>query len=156
MRSSVLESLLLLPITMKQGREQYEGQMPGTFPVIELVLYWGGPRWKSSRSLGRLFRKKELSEEEWEYIDELKLHVFEMRHLPEETRCLFQSDMRIIADFLAEGESYRSDRKIRHKAALIKMIKVLSGDMDIGSVDKWMKEQRIREEDEVKVCELFD
>lgn len=56
-------------------------------------------------------------------IDELKLHVFEMRYLPEETRKLFRSDMRIVVDFLAEGKGYRSDRKIIHKAALIKMIR---------------------------------
>ena len=36
------------------------------------------------------------------------------------------------------------------------MIKVLSGDTDIDEVEKWMREQGVREEDEVKVCELFD
>ena len=86
----------------------------------------------------------------------MKLHVFEMRHLPEKTRKLFQSDMRIVVDFLAEGNGYRSNRKIVHKAALIKMIKVLSGEMDTEDVEKWMEEQEIREEDEVTVCELFD
>lgn len=69
---------------------------------------------------------------------------------------MFQSDMRIVVDFLAEGNAYRSDRKIVHKATLIKMIKVLSGEMDMEDVEKWMEEQEIREEDEVTVCELFD
>ena len=78
-----------------------------------------------------------------------------MRYLPKEIRKLFQSDMRIVVDFLAEGDGYRSDRKIVHKAALIKMIKVLSGEMDTEDVEKWMEEQEIRE-DEVTVCELFD
>lgn len=137
-------------------RGQYEGKMQETFPVIEIMLYWGESRWKSSRTFQRFFRKKEISEDKWKYIDELKLHVFEMRHLPEETRKLFKSDMRIIADFLSEGKDYCSARKIVHKAALIKMIKVLSGDMDVDGVEKWMKEQGVREEDEIKVCELFD
>lgn len=137
-------------------REQYEGKRLEIFPVIEIVLYWGAPRWRSSRDFRRLFRKKEISEDKWKYIDELKLHIFEMRHLPEETRKLFQSDMRIVVDFLAEGKAYRSDRKIIHKAALIKMIKVLSGDMDIEAVEDWMKEQGLREDDEIMVCELFD
>ncbi len=117
---------------------------------------WGKPRWKGSRTFRRLFRKKGIPEDRWKYIDEMKLHVFEMRHLPEGTRKLFKSDMRIIVDFLAEGKDYRSDRKIVHKAALIRMVKVLSGDMDVGGVEKWMEEQGVREEDEVKVCELFD
>ena len=86
----------------------------------------------------------------------MKLHVFEMRYLPEEMRKLFQSDMRIVADYLAEGDSYRSDRKITHKAALIRMIRVLSGDTDTEDVEQWMNQQGIGEEDEIKVCELFD
>lgn len=137
-------------------REQYEGKIPGIFPVIEFVLYWGKPRWKSNRDIRKLFRRKNLSEEEWKFIDGLMLHVYEMRHLTQETRKLFQSDMRIVVDFLAEGENYCSNRKIIHKAVLIKMIKVLSGDGNIEDVEGWMNEQGIREEDEVTVCELFD
>ena len=137
-------------------REQYENKLPNLFPVIAFVLYWGERRWKSSRSTRRLFRKRELQEEKWKYIDEMKLHVFEMRFLPEETRKMFQSDMRIVVDFLAEGEGYRSQRKIVHKGALIRMLKVLSGETDIESVEKWMEENQVREEDEITVCELFD
>lgn len=95
-------------------------------------------------------------ENTWKYIDDLKLYIYEMRHLPEQVRKLFKSDMRIIVDYLAEGSSYCSDRKIVHKAALIKMINVLSGDMDAEGVENWIKEQGIKEEDEVKVCELFE
>ena len=52
--------------------------------------------------------------------------------------------MRIVVDYLAEGEGYCSDRKIKHKAALIKMIKVLSGEADIEDIGEWLKEQGIR------------
>lgn len=76
--------------------------------------------------------------------------------MPQETRELFQSDMRIVVDYLAEGESYRSNRKVVHKAALIRMIKVLSGETDMEDVEMWLDEQGIGEEDEVTVCELFD
>lgn len=128
-------------------REQYEGKTQDVYPVIEFVLYWGKSRWRSGRELQQLFRKKKhqgtFPEEAWQYIDNLKLHVYEMRHLPEETRNLFQSDMRIVVDFLAEGRDYRSDRKITHKAALIRMIKVLSGDSDIENVEEWLEKQQI-------------
>lgn len=137
-------------------REQYEGKIQDTFPVIELVLYWGKPKWRSNRDMRRLFAGRKLPGKMWRYVDRVKLHVYEMRHLPEETRRLFQSDMRIVVDFLAEGEGYRSDRRIAHKAALIRMIKVLSGETDTDGVEEWLKEQGIREEDEVSVCELFD
>lgn len=69
----------------RQGRRK-EGvphgmfkKMKNTFPVIELVLYWGDSRWRSGRDLRQLFRKRKITKEEWKYIDELKLHVFEMR-----------------------------------------------------------------------------
>ncbi len=137
-------------------RSQYGNRTQKPFPVIAFVLYWGIPRWRGNRNSRRLFRHQELSEKAWSYIDEMKLHVFEMRYLPEETRKLFQSDMRIVVDFLAEGDSYRSSRKITHKAALIRMIRVLSGDTDTEDVEQWMNQQGIREEDEIKMCELFD
>ncbi len=98
-------------------------------------------RWRSSRSIRKMFGKKKISEKEWKYVDNMEL---------------FESDMRIVVDFLAEGNGYRSDRKVVHKAALIKMIKVLSGDTDVDDIEDWLEEQGIREEDEVKVCELFD
>ncbi len=137
-------------------REQYESKTWGIFPVVELVLYWGHPRWRGSRDIRMLFRKQKLPEETWKYIDRLKLHVFEMRYLPPKTRSLFQSDMRIIVDFLAEGNDYRSDRKIIHKAAVIRMIRILSGDTDSQDIEKWLEEQKIQEEDDITVCELFN
>lgn len=125
-------------------REQYEGKVQDIFPVIEFVLYWGRPRWRSSRDLKQMLAKHVLEhgfpEEAWEYIDDIKLHVYEMRHLPEETRKLFQSDMRIVVDYLAEGDGYRSDRKIVHKAALIRMIRALSGEKaDIENAMKFFQ-----------------
>lgn len=36
------------------------------------------------------------------------------------------------------------------------MIKVLSGNTDVDDIEDWLEEQGIGEEDEVKVCELFD
>ena len=90
------------------------------------------------------------------FTDNLKLHVFEMRNLSAETRRLFQSDMRIVVDYLAEGNSYCSDRKIVHKEALIKLLRVLSGDENVEDTIFMMQEMKMKEEDDVKVCELFE
>ena len=76
--------------------------------------------------------------------------------LLEETRRLFQSDMRIVVDYLAEGNSYCSDRKIVHKEALIKLLRVLSGDENVEDTIFMMQEMKMKEEDDVKVCELFE
>lgn len=137
-------------------REQYEGKTPCLCPVIELILYWGKECWHGCRSIGQLFSGQDLPSKLKGYIDNIRLHVWEMRHLPQEVRERFDSDMRIVLDYLAEGNSYRSDRQVIHKSALIRMLKVLSEDYDIGDIEKQLITMNIREEDEITVCELFD
>ena len=85
-------------------REQYEKKTQNRFPVIELVLYWGKRRWNENRSVHEIFRDKKLPAKTMSYVDDLKLHVFELRNLPEKVRKRFQSDMRIVGDYLAEGK----------------------------------------------------
>ena len=102
-----------------------------------------------------LFSKRGLPQKVWQYIDNMRLHVWEMRHLPQEIRERFTSDMRIVLDHLAEGTGYRSDRPVVHKGALIKMIQVLSGDYDVENVTEQLTKMNIKEEDEITVCELF-
>ncbi len=84
-------------------REQYDGKIRDICPVMEIVLYWGRGKWKGRRTMRRLFRKRKLPPETWRYIDDLKLHVYEMRRLSPEKRRLFTSDTRIVVDYLAEG-----------------------------------------------------
>ncbi len=137
-------------------REQYDGKQSDACPVMELVLYWGRNHWEKARSMKQKFRERVLEEKAWEYIDDIQLHVWECRYLGADIRKSFISDMRIVLDYLAEGSSYRSERKVVHKAALMNMIKVLSGDLDLDSTDSFMKEMNISEEGEITVCELFD
>lgn len=59
-------------------------------------------------------------------------------------------------DYLAEGNAYRSDRKIIHKEATIKMLRVLSGDKNVDDTEEILKGLDITEEDEISMCELFD
>ena len=137
-------------------REQYEEKAAGSYPVIELILYWGEKHWQGPRSISQLYSKHNLSLRSKKYIDNICLHVWEMRHLPQEIRERFSSDMRIVLDYLAEGNSYCSDRPVVHKSALIRMLKVLSGDKDIEDIEKQLETMDIREEDKITVCELFE
>ncbi len=137
-------------------REQYEEKAAGSYPVIELILYWGEKHWQGPRSISQLYSKHSLSPKLRKYIDNIRLHVWEMRHLPQEVRERFSSDMRIVLDYLAEGNSYCSDRPVVHKSALIRMLKVLSGDKDIEGIEKQLETMDIREEDKITVCELFE
>lgn len=58
--------------------------------------------------------------------------------------------------YLAEGNAYRSDPKIIHKEATIKMLLVLSGDKNVDDTEEILKALDIAEEDEISMCELFD
>ena len=100
--------------------------------------------------------EQKLSRKVLSYIDDLKLHIFEMRKLPKEIRNLFQSDMRIVVDYLAEGNGYRSDQKVVHKEVLIKLLRTLSGEEHVEDTIEQLQKMGVKEEDEITVCELFD
>ena len=51
---------------------------------------------------------------------------------------------------------YRSDRKVIHKEATIKMLRVLSGDKNVDDTEEILKALDIAEEDEISMCEVFD
>lgn len=96
-------------------REQYDRKVQDDFPVVSLVLYWGEGYWSKTLSIRDFFRKRDLSKQLWTLVDDCRLHVFEMRNLPPEVRELFRSDMRLVVDYLAEGNSFQSNRPVVHK-----------------------------------------
>ena len=66
-------------------RRQYEKQNRGWYPVVELVLYWGKSRWKGADSIRQLMDRGSGRK----YVDNMQLHVWEMRYLPQEVRGAF-------------------------------------------------------------------
>ena len=137
-------------------REQYDGKVQDDFPVVSLVLYWGKGHWGKTRSIREFFSGRGLSPRLWKLADDCRLHVFEMRHLPPEVRGLFTSDMRHVVDYLAEGDSFRSDRPVVHKEALVRMLRALGGDGNVEDTAGILEEMNVKEEDEITMCELFD
>ena len=136
-------------------REQYEGKTTDTYHIIEMILYWGREHWGKRPGIHELCCEK-IPKELRKYVDDIKVHIWEMRYLPKEVRERFHSDMRIVLDYLAEGNAFQSNQKVIHKAALIKMINVLSGEDDSAAEAIILEEMNIREEDEITVCELFE
>lgn len=109
-------------------RGQYNGQTDKICPVLELVLYWGGKRWSSTLSIRRFFRNKHLPPELWKFIDNEQIHVFEMRRLPRKTIERFQSDMRIVLEYLSESPDRQCFLKeMKHPLAVLELLYVLLG-----------------------------
>lgn len=134
-------------------RQMYEAKE--VYPVISIVLYWGGGTWKQPRKLFQLFGD-EMPEKAKLYVDNIRLHVFEMRNLPKTVRERFHSDMRIVVDYLAEGENYiPTKQKIVHVEALLLMLAAISKDNRYQEmIPKMLREEK--EKGEITMCELID
>ena len=60
---------------------------------------------------------------EMQMLSLIHIYIWEMRYLPQEVRERFHSDMRIVLDYLAEGNNLRSDQKVVH----LSLIHILQG-----------------------------
>ncbi len=135
-------------------REQVDGKE--TYPVISSILYWGKEHWKQPRSFSQLWHEKQIPDIAKEYIDDIKIHVHDMFHLPKEIRNHFKSDMRIVVDYFAEEKEYiPTNQKIVHVEALLRMLKALTND---ERYEFLLKNIQIDENKEggTTMCELLD
>lgn len=131
-------------------RKQYESRE--IYPVVGAVLYWGKGRWNSPLNLKALFREEDCINLPDKYIDDVQLHVYEMAHLTKEERERFHSDMRIVVDYLAEGEKYiPTEQRISHPEALLRMLKAITNDVRYEQIIP-----QIKNKEDVKMCELID
>ena len=101
-------------------------------PVITLVLYFGMDHWNAPKNLKELFG--EYPEELERYINDYKIHVFEIAWFSDEEIARFTGDFRIVANFFAKkrrnGGNYVPDdpQEIEHVDAVLKLLSVMSGD----------------------------
>ncbi|MBO5283166.1 MAG: Rpn family recombination-promoting nuclease/putative transposase [Lachnospiraceae bacterium] len=126
------------------------------FPVIGIVLYWGKKKWRAPRSMHQLLKGSLIQDTDRNYIDDLKLHVFEMAHLPRKVRERFRSDIRIVVDYLTEGADYApTKQKIRHTEALLLLLEALTGDARYHDILPEILKQE-EKGGAITMCELID
>lgn len=79
----------------------YRGQLEekSAVPVITLVLYFGNEHWRAEKHLKDLFDIPEGMEE---YVNDLKINVFEIAWLTDEQISMFKSDMCEVAERLEQ------------------------------------------------------
>ena len=85
----------------------YRGQLEekSAVPVITLVLYFGNEHWRAEKHLKDLLDIPEGMEE---YVNDLKINVFEIAWLTDEQISMFKSDFRIVADFFVRKSLNKS------------------------------------------------
>ncbi|MDE6388673.1 MAG: Rpn family recombination-promoting nuclease/putative transposase [Lachnospiraceae bacterium] len=114
-------------------RNEYEEKQ--MYPVVILVLYWGDKKWKPHADLHGLFADRFENLAIKKYVDNVKLHIFPMAHLPEEVRQRFRSDMRIVVDYLAEGKSYKPTKQVmKHVGPVMRLLYALTGEKELQNM----------------------
>lgn len=120
-------------------RQQYDGK--DTYPTITIVLYWGDTVWNSGYDLHKFFRRQRIHNKARKYIDNVSLHIYQMKFLSKEIRQRFNSDMRIVVDYLAEGEQYvPTDQKIMDLDGMLRMLHALTGETNFTDNMEWIQE----------------
>lgn len=110
-------------------RSQYKATQ--ITPVITLVLYFGTEkRWQYPQNLKALMDIPDGLES---YVNDYRIHVFEIAWLAEEQINMFQSDFRVVARYFSEKRKNKDyvphDKTIlKHVDAVLKLLAVMSGD----------------------------
>ena len=106
------------------------------YPVLTIVLYFGKELWNYSKNLKDCFypplAENEVKEILKEYIQDYKVHVFDIPRLTSEQVQMFRSDFKIVADYFTKvyniDEYVPDDAVIIHVDEFLKLMKVLTGD----------------------------
>lgn len=107
------------------------------YPVVTIVLHFGKERWEHPKNLKEVIRVPEVLNQ---YVNDYKIHVFEISWLTDEQVEKFQSDFRIVAEYFTQirkNDEYKpSEQEIRHVDEVLKLLAVFGG---VSEADKLLK-----------------
>lgn len=135
-----VEKLMPLRVMGYEGasyRSQFQNKPSKIIPVITLVLYFGNKHWNQPKTLKELMDIPDGLEE---YVNDCKIHVFEIAWLTDEQINKFKSDFKIVAEFFVnkrKNPDYIPDNKdtITHVDEILKLFSVMTGDMKYVQID---------------------
>lgn len=115
------------------------------YPVATIVLYFGMDRWNGATSL---YEAVSIPEEMKAYINDYKIHVFEIAYLTDEQVNSFQSDFRFVADYFVQkrkNKHYSPPKGvIKHVDALLQMMAALTHDKRFEEVSgEWEGDEKV-------------
>ncbi len=128
-----IEKMMPLRIAGYEGasyRSQFQHGVKKAVPVITLVLYFGDDHWNQPQSLKELMNIPEGLEK---YVNDCKIHVFEIAWLSDEKIKMFKSDFKVVANFFVNkriNKSYVPDdvTEIQHVDEVLKLLAVMTKD----------------------------
>lgn len=128
-----IEKMMPLRIFGYEGasyRSQLLNDKRNPIPVVTIVLYYGKEHWNQPKTLKELVKIPDGLDE---YINDCKIHVFEVSWLTAEQIALFKSDFKIVANFFVnrrKNEDYVPDdvTEIQHVDEVLKLLSVMTND----------------------------
>lgn len=131
------------------------------YPVLTIVLYFGKELWNYPKNLMECFEPPltmdEVSEILKEYIQDYRVHVFDIPRLSKEQVQMFRSDFKIVADYFTKvynmDEYVPDDAVIAHVDEFLKLMKVLTGDKRFEEVAHTMTKT---EKEGLRMCRILD
>lgn len=133
-------------------------------PVATFVLYYGRKKWKRPLSLMDVLDIPEREKEFWkQIINDYEIKVISMAGQTKEIREKYQSDYRIIADYLAYCGNKKklnhhlrnNNHKIVHVEQVLDMLHALSGDSRFDMIKSQYMNSENKEECD-RMCLLLD
>jgi len=132
------------------------------YPVISVVLYFGEKPWKYPKNLVDCFEpvlpENEVTDVLKHYIQDYKVHVFDIPRLKPEEVKRFKSDFRIVAEHFVHAytdEDYVPEEAvITHVDEFLKLMKVLTGNNKYEEVAKTLTEKE--KEEGVSLMDVLD
>jgi len=130
---------------LKDGSENY-------YPVLTIILYFGKSHWNQPKTLKEVLHIPPILEN---YINDYKIHVFEISWLTDEQVALFKSDFRAVAEFFTQirknNEYKPTDIELKHVDEVLKLLAVF------GEADQFAELVNTGKSKEVRtMCQAID
>lgn len=124
-------------------------------PVITIVLNFSKTEWSSPLSLKDILQ---MPKEMEAFVQDYKIHVFNIAHLSKEIRNQFTSDFKIVADYFSEKEDpdYQpGTEEIQHVEAVLSLLRVFTDDKRYDSIKEDVIDNTLRGE-RITMCTFVD
>ena len=109
-------------------KKQADDHVSSPYPVITLVLYFGDQPWKTPLSL---FDRLTINEKLKPFVNDYKIHVFDISHMTKEQAQKFNSDFKVVADYFAqifENGYYKGNpQELKHPEDTFTLMKYVTG-----------------------------
>lgn len=131
-------------------------------PVITMVLNYSQKEWKEPTSLKQMLEVPERLREKLEpWLGEYSIHVVNLAQQDEETVAKYQSDFRMVVEYLVSPKGnllqrwIEEKRKVRHPVELADILYTLSKDKRYKILIRKLS-GRTGKGDGIEMCELID